>query len=165
MAPLLGWSVRQLKRIAKLKASMWIRLFLLACIASAIGLAVRSFGMSAQPGIYAAASKIKIPCLGVVTGPDPNLHLLRMFYSIDHPVQEICVAHGSNDIYLAAELNQLVHVSSNLTLHDLGRWPGVAQGWNRCIQRCTNSDWYLIVNMDIQVNTRALRLLKNALAH
>lgn len=92
-----------------------------------------------------------VPCLGIVVGSDPNLFLLRLLYSIDHAVERLIIAYGGNETSVDAELNHASHSFPNLTTSYLGRWSGVAQGWNRIIESCPGADWYMILNMDAQV--------------
>jgi hypothetical protein len=101
--------------------------------------------------VEAPAYAPPVPCLGVALGSDPNLFLLRLLYSIDHPVERIIVAYGGNETSTEAELNHGIHSFPNLTTTYLGRWSGVAQGWNRIIESCPEAKWYMILNMDVQV--------------
>jgi hypothetical protein len=95
-----------------------------------------------------------VPCLGVVVGSDPNLFLLRLLYSIDHPVEHLVIAYGGNETSVEAELNHVANSFQNLTTLYMGRWSGVSQGWNSITQSvaCTGADWYMIVNIDVEVS-------------
>lgn len=95
-----------------------------------------------------------VPCLGVVVGSDPNLFLLRLFHSLDHPVQRLVIAHGGTEQSVQMQINHLKNANvstQNLVEVNLHRWPGVSEGWNSVLKACSTDPWVMLLNVDIQV--------------
>ena len=111
----------------------------------------------AQASISSLLSAPPIPCLGIVVASDPNLFLLRLFHSIDHPVDRMVIVHGGGDPMLDGELHHISQSAPNVTIIDLGTWPGVAVGWNRIIATCGDAvPYYVILNMDVEFSPGSL---------
>jgi len=100
-----------------------------------------------------------IPVLGAVVSADPELFLTRFLHSIDFPVEDIIIVHGTHDRSLTKEIKLIRHTFANnlnLTIIEGDRWVGVSEGWNRILQSRPNASWYIIANNDVQFLPGAL---------
>jgi hypothetical protein len=79
---------------------------------------------------------------------------MRLFHSMDHPIQRFVVVHGGIEPSVNIQINHIKH--ANVTGGDfvevtLQRWPGVSEGWNAVLQACPAASWIMLLNIDIEV--------------
>eukprot|EP00798_Chlamydomonas_sp_ICE-L_P015805 gene15805-21927_t len=102
-----------------------------------------------------------IPVLGVGLNNDPFSLLLRLFYSIDYPVDTIVLLTGSSiDEHVQRELDHITRHFKNVVVrqgHDT--WLGVSESWNAIMMEVSDAPWVFIVSLDIEFAPGSLQRL------
>eukprot|EP00798_Chlamydomonas_sp_ICE-L_P016132 gene16132-22276_t len=102
-----------------------------------------------------------IPILGVGLNNDPFSLLLRLFYSIDYPIDKIVLLTGSSiDEHVQRELDHITRHFKNVVVRQgHSTWLGVAESWNAIMMEVPDAPWVFIVSMDIEFAPGSLQRL------
>eukprot|EP00798_Chlamydomonas_sp_ICE-L_P030584 gene30584-35601_t len=102
-----------------------------------------------------------IPVLGLGLNNDPFSLLMRLFYSIDYPIDKIVLLTGSSvDKHVQRELDHITRHFQNVVVrqgHDT--WLGVSESWNTIMMEVLDAPWVFIVSMDIEFAPGSLQRL------
>eukprot|EP00798_Chlamydomonas_sp_ICE-L_P019047 gene19047-25647_t len=102
-----------------------------------------------------------IPVLGVGLNNDPFSLLMRLFYSIDYPIDTIVLLTGSSiDEHVQHELDHITRHFKNVVVrqgHDT--WLGVSESWNAIMMEVPDAPWVFIVSLDIEFAPGSLQRL------
>eukprot|EP00798_Chlamydomonas_sp_ICE-L_P006823 gene6823-30796_t len=102
-----------------------------------------------------------IPVLGLGLNNDPFSLLMRLFYSIDYPIDKIVLFTGSSiDKHVQRELDHITRHFKNVVVrqgHDT--WLGVSDSWNGIMMEVPDAPWVFIVSMDVEFALGSLQRL------
>eukprot|EP00798_Chlamydomonas_sp_ICE-L_P006849 gene6849-30827_t len=102
-----------------------------------------------------------IPVLGVGLNNDPFSLLMRLFYSIDYPIDKIVLMTGSSvDKHVQRELDHIRRHFKNVVVrqgHET--WLGVSESWNAIMTEVPDAPWVFIVSLDIEFAPGSLQRL------
>eukprot|EP00798_Chlamydomonas_sp_ICE-L_P009212 gene9212-16354_t len=102
-----------------------------------------------------------IPVLGLGLNNDPFSLLMRLFYSINYPIDKIVLLTGSSvDEHVQRELDHITRHFKNVVVRQgHGPWLGVSESWNAIMTEVPDAPWVFIVSMDIEFAPGSLQRL------
>ena len=104
----------------------------------------------------------RIPLLGTAVNKDPELQLLRLFASLDAPVDDLVIVHGQDDPIVDKEIEYILLNVDNATRVTVLRYPGYlgcAEAWNAVFTAVPTAPWGVFAASDTAFTKGALGML------
>ena len=104
----------------------------------------------------------RIPLLGTAVNKDPELQLLRLFASLDAPVDNLVIVHGQADPIVDMEVEYILNNVDSATRVTVLRYPGYlgcAEAWNAVFTAVPDAPWGIFAASDTAFTDGALGIL------